>query len=80
MIPTECKMPDLSDCSAERLQGRSLLHAFIGDPGVNQKERLYRRNFVRLVDKGISEYQMARNAILADIAEAKRPYEDMVKN
>jgi len=56
------------------------LHAFIGDPGVNQKERLYRRNFVRLVDKGISEYQMARNAILADIAEAKRPYEDMVKN
>jgi hypothetical protein len=78
MIPTECKMPDLSDCSADRLQGRSILHVFVGDPGLNRKEVSYRRIFARLIDKAIYEYQMARRAILAQIAEAKRPYEQMV--
>ncbi|HWE37762.1 MAG TPA: hypothetical protein VG406_14435 [Isosphaeraceae bacterium] len=75
---TECKMPDLSDCSAVRLQGWSLLHAFfLGDPGVTSKGRLYRRNFARLVDKSIYEYQMSRKAVLDEIAERQRPYEQM---
>jgi hypothetical protein len=77
MIPTECKMPDLSGCSAERLQGRSILHVFIGDPGVNQKERSYRRIFARLVDKALYEYGMARKAILAQLDEQERPVEEM---
>lgn len=74
MIPTECKMPDLSDCSKVKLQATSILHAFIGDPGVSRKEGHYRRNFARLTDKAISEYQLARHAILAQIAEANRPF------
>ena len=57
MIPTECKMPDLSDCRAVRLQSWSLLHVLIGDPGIYRKERCYRRNFARLIDKAIYEYQ-----------------------
>jgi hypothetical protein len=78
MIPTECKMPDVSDCFGERLQGRSLLQVFVGDPGVNQKERSYRRIFARLVDKAIYEYGMARKAILEQIAEGNRPAEEMM--
>ena len=76
---TECKMPDLGDCLAERLLPSSFLHAFIGDPGTNPKERGYRRNFARLIDKAIIEYQLARRAILEEIAEENRPYEDMAK-
>jgi hypothetical protein len=77
MIPTECKMPDVSDCFADRLLGRPLLQVFVGEPGVNQKERNYRRVFARLVDKAIYEYGMAREAILAQIAEGDRPFEEM---
>ena len=79
MIPTECKMPDLTECFADRLQGRSLLHVFIGEPGVNPRERLYRRIFARLVDKAIYEYGMARKAILAQITEEKRSCEEMAQ-
>jgi hypothetical protein len=79
MIPTECKMPDLSDCSAERLQGQAILHVIIGDPGVNTKERFYRRLYARLVDKAIYEYGMARKALLEEIAEQRRPSEEMVR-
>ena len=72
MIPTECKMPDLSDLSEVRLENQILLRAWIGDLDVNRKEENYRRIFARLVDKAIREYQTARSAILAQIAEAKR--------
>jgi hypothetical protein len=69
-IPTECKMPDLS--GLDTLTNRLLVQVMIGDPGVGHKTALYRRNFVRLVDKALREYGEARKAILADIAEASR--------
>jgi hypothetical protein len=79
MIPSVCKMPDLADCLSDRLQGRSLLHAyFLGDSGMTSRGRLFRRNFVRLIDKALYEYQAARRAILNQIAEAQRPCEQMV--
>lgn len=77
MIPTECKMPDLNDCWAERLQVRSILHVFVGDPGLNRKQVSYRRVFARLVDKAIYEYQMTRKAILDQLAERDRSPEQM---
>lgn len=67
MIPTECKMPDLSNCQTFRLQAFSLLQGMIGDPGITQKQGSYRRNFARLVDKAIYEYQIARQAVLDEI-------------
>ncbi len=79
MIPKECKMPDLSDLLEVRLQGRSMLHAmFLGDRGVTPKGRLYRRNFARLVDKALSEYQAARQAIIDQIADRERTYKQAV--
>jgi len=79
MIPDECKMPDISDLDFP-LKKYLLLHAWAADKGITNKEGLYRRNFVRLVDKAIKEYCEARNSILDQIEEAKRPVEEMTKN
>ncbi len=77
-IPKECKMPDLS--GLDHLTNRLLVQIMMGDPGVSRKAALYRRNFVRLVDKALREYHEARQAILAQIAEAKRPAKEMEKH
>lgn len=78
MIPDECKMPDLSDLDFP-LKRYLIIPALIGDPGITKKEGLYRRNFVRLVDKAVKEYQEARNSIIAQIDESKRPIEEMMQ-
>jgi hypothetical protein len=49
----------------------------IGNPGLSPKAALYRTNFVRLIDKALREYNQAREAVLADIAEANRPAKEM---
>jgi hypothetical protein len=79
MIPTECRLDDLRELAAEHLKGRAILHLFIGDSGLNRKEVIYRRNFARLIDKAIYEYQMARQALLAELAERDRPAEEMAR-
>jgi hypothetical protein len=78
MIPDECKMPDISDLDYPLII--SLFpQLIVGEPGVTRKEGLYRRNFIRLMDKAIKEYLMAREAIIAQIEEGKRPEEEMIK-
>ncbi len=77
-IPSECKMPDLS--GLDSLIGRLIVQVMIGEPGLTRKAGLYRRNFIRLVDKALGEYHEARKAILADIAEANRPAKEMQKH
>lgn len=67
MLPLHCYMPDLADRRTFRLQSFSLLQGMIGDPGITRKQGSYRRNFCRLVDKAIYEYQVAREAILDEI-------------
>ena len=78
MIPEECQMPDLSDLDVS-LKSYLIIHALIGDPGITRKEGLYRRNFVRLVDKVVKEYQEARDSIIAQIEERNRPAEEMIE-
>lgn len=78
MIPDECKMPDLSDLDFP-LKRYLLIHVLVGNQGLSRKEELYRRNFVRLVDKAIKEYREARNTIIFQIEEAKRPVEEMTR-
>jgi len=69
-IPKECKMPDLS--GLDTLINRLLVQVLVGDPGVSKKVARYRKNFVRLVDKALWEYDKARESILADVARANR--------
>ena len=79
MVPTKCNMPSLYP-ELERLEPQLLLlSAFIGNGTLSRNAGLIRRNLVRLVDKAIFEYTLARQAILDQIAEAQRPYEEMLK-
>ncbi len=78
MIPTECKMPDLSDLELG-LKKYLLLRAFMDNPGVTKKQRLYRSNFVRLVDKAVKEYHEARKSITAQMEEVRRPAKELEK-
>jgi len=75
-IPSECKMPDLSGIGSPLL-GRLIVQLLVGERGLSPKAGRYRRNFIRLLDKAVREYNEARAAILADVTEAKRSAEEM---
>jgi hypothetical protein len=77
-IPTECKMPDLTGLDSP-LFNRLFVKLLIGERNISRKASLYRRNFIRLIDKALREYDEARNIVLAEIAEANRPAEEMAK-
>lgn len=78
MIPSECRMPALYPELA-RLQPRLLLlAAFIGNGTLSQNAALIRSNLIRLTDKAVYEYSLARQAVLDQIAESQRSYEEMV--
>lgn len=77
-LPLECEMPDLS--GLDSLMNRLIIQALIGEPGLSKKTRLYRRNFVRLVEKALREYHEARKLILAQIAEMNRPSKEMIRD
>ena len=78
-IPSECKMPNLSGLDSP-LIGRLIVQLLKGEPGLSRKVGLYRRDFIRLLDKALREYHEAREAILADIAEANRSAEKRGKD
>jgi hypothetical protein len=81
----EIAMPNLSDCrmldlsNMESLTKILVLDILIGEPGINHHISLYRRNFIRLIDKAFIEYELARAVILDEIAEENRPTEEMIK-
>jgi hypothetical protein len=74
-LPNECKMPDISSSIEYPLQ-RRLLPVLMGgfERDLDDKEKMYLRNFVRLVDKSINEYNEARNAIIKEIQETQSLY------
>ncbi|MBA7560385.1 MAG: hypothetical protein GH159_02160 [Dehalococcoidia bacterium] len=77
-IPSECKMPDLSDLKP--LLGIMIIQALFGDKlGLSHKTQLYLKNFIRLIDKALSAHKESRQCILDTIAERKRPTEEMAK-
>ena len=63
-LPKECKMPkiDINHRAVSRYWGARIVGADIGF-----KPEMYRAVFVRLTDKALYEYNMARNAVLAQI-------------
>lgn len=67
-LPKECKMPDLSHLAQKKVLGLYLLSGLIGsDNNLSKKFILYRKVFVRLADKAVYEYSMAREAIIDQI-------------
>lgn len=79
MIPTECKMEDLSDLEGQVMSLTVNLAFGPGDKNVSRRTSLNRRVFVRLVDKGLDEYEAARRHILAQLAEKQRTAEAMAE-
>jgi hypothetical protein len=77
-IPSECKMPDLSDFPP-LLSDLFFQEAFGNKSGLSKKTQLYRRNLIRLLDKALREYKGARKAILDQITESNRPPREMKK-
>lgn len=59
-------MPDLSGL-VPQLTGLLVVQLLVGERDLRPKTRLYRRNFVRLVEKALREYQETREVILARI-------------
>jgi hypothetical protein len=74
MFFKKCRMPDLSALLGGGATSTFLIHRLL-----NADERFptpmasYRRNFVRLADKAVRDYSEVRNAVEAQINEAKRP-------
>lgn len=62
-IPSECKMPDLSGLDSP-LTNRLIVQLLVGQKDLSPNARLYCRNFVRLIDKALEEYNNAREVLL----------------
>ncbi len=78
MIPTENKMPQLYP-ELGRMQPQLMLATvFVGNGSLSQNAALMRRHVIRLIDKAIFEYTLARQAVLDQIAESERPYEELL--
>lgn len=77
MVPEKCEMPDLSDLEPALFRG-ILLRMFTGEPGLSHEQSLYRKTFIRLVDKSIGEYQAARQLILTQLEDDSKPFELMM--
>jgi hypothetical protein len=69
-MTNQLPMPDLSALSSLK---KNLLAILIGmgDAGLSRKLGLHRRNFIRLIDKAIYEYVMARADVLAEMEETE---------
>lgn len=68
-LPKECRMPEISDLKTSAI-ALYIVTQLVG-AGKNMEPHIekYRKNFVRLVDKAVYEYNEARGAIIAQIED-----------
>lgn len=79
-LPDNCYMPDISELAKHRLIPALTLSLMVskGDQ-FSEKAALYLGNFMRLIDKSVTEYLKAREIILLQIEEKNRSSEEMQK-
>jgi len=70
-------MPDIREECPPLLPTLALINSFFEDPSPEFGQ--YRKAVVRWIDKAISEYSQAREAILAQIEEQNRTPEEMAR-
>ncbi len=80
MIPTELKMEDISTLG--KLLPSELLNLVFAqsDKNIERKTALYRKIYIRLLDKALDEYEESRNLIVTQIKEGKRSEQEMTEN
>lgn len=66
VIASKCNMPELSGLDYP-LINRLIVQLLVGEKDFSIEARLYRRNFIRLIDKAIEEYNNAREVLLEQI-------------
>jgi len=71
-------MPDISDLDS-LIPAFTLSLVFFKGDQFSKKAALYLRNFIRLIDKSVTEYLKAREIILLQIEEKNRSSEEMQK-
>jgi hypothetical protein len=73
-------MEDLS--TLPKLTARFVLDLSVGglDVGLDRRATLFRRVYVRLIDKALKEYQMCRRLMEAQVAEGLRSPEEMSRD
>lgn len=76
-IPEECKMRDLSGLS--QLSINFTISCTFGPIQIDKSAAPYIKNYVRILDAALCEYQRARECILLQIDEANRPSEKMTQ-
>ncbi len=65
MLPSDCKMPDLTNLLATPIDKSFLTNQLVGSESrFSEKMLIYRRNFLRLADKAVRDYFDARGATL----------------
>ena len=79
MIPTENKMPQLYPELGHLQPQLMLIVVFSGDGTLSQNAALMRREAIRLMDKAIFEYTLARQAIIDQIGEGQRSYDEQIR-
>src|SRR5438128_3765260 len=80
MIPTGCFMEDLSGRCRALFPKLLLIDGFVGSPWLSPKAFVCRKSMAWLIDKAIREYNRARMSLLAELAEDKLSYEELVKS
>jgi len=70
MYPKSCRMPDISKLETLFPGFMTAIMATEGKM-LSPRERLYIRNFVRLVEKAVNEYKKARECIIAQVNETQ---------
>jgi len=79
-LPDNCYMPDISELAEHPLiPALTLSLMFSKGDQFSEKAALYLRNFIRLIDKSVTEYLKAREIILLQIEEKNRSSEEMQK-
>ncbi len=77
MMPKDCRMPNLDSVDPSLI--RCLAPKLLGGDG-NEKVNLFLRNYARLIDLAIDEYQRARQSCIYDIEDLSKTADERRKN
>ncbi len=78
MLPKKCNLPNLTmlDNLFDQL---SLRIVFSNEDATLGKVAIYRKIYIRLMDKALKEYCFSREALIAQVEEQKRTPEEMIE-
>ena len=80
MIPKKCTMLDISQLKYPLKGSLILYHLICSDEGLSRNASSFIKLYIRLIDKTIYEYNMARTSTLEEVAQSQLPTDELIKN